>query len=148
MIRVLHVERDRAYRDAVAVALEAEGFEVVGTDSGLEALHIAVFHVPDIILCDSAALDMSGVLLLSEIRRRLMHGGERIPFIFLAEKLDIRTETLGSFYEVDAFLPKGSSPAFLLQHIYDAIGVLPMRLIGRGAVDISGQPVYNGYYDM
>ncbi|MEZ5342733.1 MAG: response regulator transcription factor [Acidimicrobiales bacterium] len=68
MIRVLLVEDEEAYVDALTIALEAEGFAVTAAVDGAQALALFRAEEPDIVLLDLMLPRISGVDVCREIR--------------------------------------------------------------------------------
>jgi CheY-like chemotaxis protein len=67
--QVLLVDDDPAIRACIAMLLAA-GYDVAAAEDGLEALLLLDKSTPDIVVSDLNMPRMSGVVLLSEIRRR------------------------------------------------------------------------------
>src|SRR5262245_13926518 len=68
--RVLVVERDADVVDAVAAALRPEGYDVVETATGREALAEAALVEPDVVVADWLLPDMEGIELARGLRAR------------------------------------------------------------------------------
>ena len=68
--RVLVVDDEPAIRTCLTVLLESVGYDVDVAEDGIEALLLMSKNTPDIIISDLNMPGMSGVDLLSEIRRR------------------------------------------------------------------------------
>jgi CheY-like chemotaxis protein len=68
--QVLLVDDDPEIRACIAMLLEAVGYDVAAAQDGLEALLLLDKNTPDIVVSDLDMPRMSGVVLLSEIRRR------------------------------------------------------------------------------
>ena len=78
---ILIVDDSHAVRETVAVALAAEGYDVITAEHGKKALQLLMTQRPDLILSDLNMPVMGGFQLLEEIRSR--PGLAPIPFIFL-----------------------------------------------------------------
>jgi CheY-like chemotaxis protein len=64
------VDDDAAVRTCLTILLESVGYDVDAAEDGIEALLLISKNTPDIIVSDLNMPGMSGVDLLSEIRRR------------------------------------------------------------------------------
>ena len=80
-MRVLIVEDEEAYVDALSVGLESEGFEVAIATDGAEALAMFDAVAPDIVLLDWMLPRISGVEVCKEIRSR-----SKVPIIMVTAK--------------------------------------------------------------
>lgn len=79
---VLVVEDSDVIRRVISLLLQGEGYEVLATDRGLEALALARQRRPDAVTLDLALTDSDG----REILRRLKHDAvtQAIPVIILS----------------------------------------------------------------
>ena len=68
--RVLVVDDEPAIRSCLTILLESVGYDVDAAEDGIEALLLISKNTPDIIISDLNMPGMSGVDLLSEVRRR------------------------------------------------------------------------------
>lgn len=101
---ILFVDDDPAMREVMSLILDEEGFAVTTAADGLEALMQCRIAVPDLIISDLHMPRMSGIELLSVVRRRFpatpviaMSGAYNLGDIFAAGVM------------ADAFYPKGQS---------------------------------------
>ena len=65
---VLVVEDERKLRDLVRSYLERAGFTVLTTDSGAEAITMAMTSAPDLVILDLGLPDVPGETVASELR--------------------------------------------------------------------------------
>ena len=65
---VLVVEDERKLRDLVRSYLERAGFTVLSTDSGAEAITMALASVPDLVILDLGLPDVPGETVARELR--------------------------------------------------------------------------------
>ena len=79
--RALVVESDRAIRQAITAHLRREGFQVIETDSGLEALSLLRRGTVDIALVAAALPEIDGL----ELVRRVRHEST-VPIIMLTAR--------------------------------------------------------------
>jgi len=77
--RILVVEDEESYRDALATALGREGYEVQLTADGLGGLQLFTDSSPDIVLLDVLLPGLSGV----EVCRQMQEIKPEIPIIML-----------------------------------------------------------------
>lgn len=81
MARVLVVEDEPGYVEALRVALPPEGFEVRAVGDGLAAVTAVDEHAPDLVLLDLMLPSMSGLDVLRTIR-----GTSTVPVIVISAK--------------------------------------------------------------
>ena len=65
---VLVVEDERKLRDLVRSYLERAGFTVLSTDSGAEAITMALTSAPDLVILDLGLPDVPGETVARELR--------------------------------------------------------------------------------
>jgi CheY-like chemotaxis protein len=106
--QVLVVDDDPTIRTCLTVLLESVGYAVATAGDGLEALLLINESTPDILISDLNMPGMSGVDLLSEIRRRF----PRIVTIAMSGAYRNRGE-LPSEVMAHGFYPKGEPPSNL-----------------------------------
>jgi CheY-like chemotaxis protein len=68
---ILLVEDEPAFRTALALALEGEGYKVLAATNGREALTLSAGMQPDLILSDVMMPELDGYGVLAEMRARL-----------------------------------------------------------------------------
>jgi two-component system, OmpR family, response regulator RegX3 len=81
MLRILIVEDEPSYREALAVALGAEGFHVETAATGREGVRQFRAEHPDIVLLDLMLPEISGLDVLRSIRRE-----SDVPVIVVSAK--------------------------------------------------------------
>ncbi|NOX24184.1 MAG: response regulator transcription factor [Actinobacteria bacterium] len=81
MLRILIVEDEPSYREALAVALGAEGFRVETAATGREGVSLFRAEHPDIVLLDLMLPELSGLDVLRAIR-----GESDVPVIVVSAK--------------------------------------------------------------
>jgi CheY-like chemotaxis protein len=106
--QVLVVDDDPTIRTCLTVLLESVGYDVATAGDGVEALLLINESTPDILISDLNMPGMSGVDLLSEIRRRFpsivtiaMSGAYR-------DSCELPAEVMAH-----GFYPKGEPPSNL-----------------------------------
>ncbi len=80
-LRVLCIEGDETIRVRVKALLEAEGFAVDTTESGLEGISRALVLPPDLVLADVHLADIEGYELAARLKRDKVL--ENVPFVAL-----------------------------------------------------------------
>lgn len=68
MPQLLLVEDDAAIRSALVRALSERGFGVMTATTGMQGLHEAIEHAPDLVVLDLGLPDVDGVTLLTMLR--------------------------------------------------------------------------------
>ncbi|MBN1937613.1 MAG: response regulator [Anaerolineae bacterium] len=82
--KILVVEDDPDTAEMLRTYLEAQGYEIVTTAWGNEAIELCQKHLPDLIIQDIRLPDIDGYQVVSELRQNLRTS--QIPIIFLTEK--------------------------------------------------------------
>ena len=110
---VLVIEDSEVIRRVISLLLEGEGYHVVSTDQGLEALHLAREWHPDAVTLDLALADTDG----RDILRRLKHDAETraIPVLVMSAFTEALNPT-ERWYAADV-IPKPFDVDDLLQRL-------------------------------
>ncbi len=106
------VDDDRNILTSVAMALEAEGFEVRTYADGDEALRGLTTRPADLAVLDIKMPRMDGMELLSRLRQN-----SNMPVIFLTSKDDEVDELLGLRMGADDYIKKPFSQRLLIERI-------------------------------
>lgn len=119
MTTILLIEDNPDIRDNTAEILEMANYQVLTAADGMQGVHMAFEHKPDLIICDITmpVLDGYGVLHMLHKRNAL----QATPFIFLtarAERSDMRK---GMEMGADDFITKPFDAMELLQAIESRI---------------------------
>lgn len=80
--RILLLEDEKSLANVITLNLELEGFEVVGTDRGKEALKLSKEQYFDLIILDIMLPDISGMTVCEQIRLDNL----KVPMIILSAK--------------------------------------------------------------
>lgn len=103
-LTVLIADDDLGTRLSVSDYLESQGYIVVSTDNGKDALALAQTHHPHLVITDIGMPQMDGYELVRQMRRspemRLL------PVIFLTGKAEIPSRVMGYQLGCDAYLAK------------------------------------------
>jgi two-component system, OmpR family, phosphate regulon response regulator PhoB len=110
--RILLVEDDPSMIQLLAFTFEREGFEVVRTGSGEEALLLALETAPDLVILDWMVEDLSGI----EVCRRLRRSREtaRLPIIMLSARAEEGDRVRALETGADDYVTKPFSPPELV----------------------------------
>jgi two-component system response regulator ChvI len=106
------IDDDRNILTSVAMALEAEGFEVRTYADGDEALRSLSARPVDLAVLDIKMPRLDGMEVLSRLRQT-----SRVPVIFLTSKDDEVDELLGLRMGADDYIKKPFSQRLLIERI-------------------------------
>lgn len=106
------VDDDRNILTSVALALEAEGFEVKTYHDGEEGLKGITLNTPDLVVLDIKMPRMDGMELLTKLRET-----SDVPAIFLTSKDDEVDQLLGLRLGADDYITKPFSQRLLIERI-------------------------------
>ncbi len=112
MTRVLVVEDEESYSDALAYMLRKEGFEVAIAGTGLVALDEFERNGADIVLLDLMLPELSGTEVCRRIRQT-----SNVPVIMVSAKDDEVDKVVGLELGADDYVTKPYSPRELVARI-------------------------------
>ena len=112
MTRLLVIEDDESYVNALSLVLNNNGFEVITARTGAEGLKMAYNHTPGLVILDLIMPDMNGV----EICRRLKTVSST-PVIILTGLSDETSMVQGLDAGADDFLTKPCPTRILVAKI-------------------------------
>ena len=112
---LLLVEDDRALADLLLWHLDREGFHVVRTGDGEEALILAEERVPDMIILDWMIEGVSGIEVCRRLRRRSATAG--VPIIMLTARGEESDRIRGLETGADDYVTKPFSPRELMARV-------------------------------
>jgi DNA-binding NarL/FixJ family response regulator len=104
MQRILVIEYEDELREIIVGILKDKGFIVAEASHGRVGLQVAQKFYPDLVLCDVDIPDVSGYIVLQELRLDPEIGS--IPFIFLTDFLSIDEWRKGMKLGADDYLAK------------------------------------------
>jgi DNA-binding response OmpR family regulator len=119
---VLVVEDERKLRDLVRSYLERAGFTVLTTDSGAEAITMAMASAPDLVILDLGLPDVPGETVASELR-----ASGATPILMLTAKSAEEDRIRGLELGADDYVTKPFSPRELVLRV--------QAILRRGASD-------------
>ena len=109
---VLVVDDERKLRDLIRDVLERDGFSVITTGSGAEALELARRLRPDLIVLDLGLPDVPGQDVAREVRRL-----DSTPIIMLTARVSPEDRISGLELGADDYVTKPFSPRELVLRI-------------------------------
>ncbi len=98
---ILIVDDDRKMRDMLRLYLEEDGYYIVEASNGREALYVARYEKPDLILLDLMMPEMDGTEFI-----RIYRLESNTPVIMLTAKVDDTDEVLGLEMGADDYITK------------------------------------------
>jgi two-component system response regulator RegX3 len=152
MTRILVVEDEESFRDALSYMLRREGFEVELADSGPAAVETFDRHGADLVLLDLMLPGLSG----TEVFRALRSRSSGLPVIMLTAKDSEVDKVVGLELGADDYVTKPYSARELLARIRAVlrrgadnedlvpatVEAGPVRMdVDRHVVSVSGAPV-------
>ena len=112
---VLVVEDERKLRDLVRSYLERAGFTVLSTDSGAEAITMAMTSTPDLVILDLGLPDVPGETVARELRAGPVTG--TTPILMLTAKSAEEDRIHGLELGADDYVTKPFSPRELVLRV-------------------------------
>lgn len=109
---ILVVEDDRKIAKVVKVYLENQGFRVVTTEKGKDALSVVLKEPPSLVILDLMLPDMTG----EELCQELKDSGE-FPIIMLTAKSSEEERVAGFSLGADDYIVKPFSPRELVARV-------------------------------
>ena len=109
---VLVVEDERKLRDLVRSYLERAGFTVLSTDSGAEALTMAMTSAPDLVILDLGLPDVGGETVARELR-----AAGSTPILMLTARSTEEDRIRGLELGADDYVTKPFSPRELVLRV-------------------------------
>jgi DNA-binding response OmpR family regulator len=123
--RILIIDDDAVVRDVARTALERDGYIVHAAGEGAGGLALTAARAPALIVLDLGLPDVSGEVILQEVRRR-----SDVPILVLSARGRMEERVRGLGLGADDYLPKPFSPLELVARVK----ALLRRAGGRPAV--------------
>jgi two-component system, OmpR family, response regulator MprA len=101
-MRLLVVDDDPSVREALALVLDLNGFEVATAADGREAIRTLAVDSPDAVILDVLMPDLDGL----EVCRRLRRAGDRTPVLMLTARAEVSERVEGLEAGADDYLAK------------------------------------------
>jgi DNA-binding response OmpR family regulator len=132
---VLVVEDERKLRDLVRSYLERAGFTVLTTDSGAEAITMAMTSAPDLVILDLGLPDVPGETVASELR-----AAAATPILMLTAKSAEEDRIRGLELGADDYVTKPFSPRELVLRVQAILrrGTPDARSSAQGVTSYGG----------
>lgn len=102
--KILFIDDEEQYLKNLTTLLKEEGFETLTALNGMDGIDVAKSSQPDLIVCDIMLPDISGYMILEELRKR--EQTRLIPFIFLTAKAEMTDLRKGMNLGADDYLTK------------------------------------------
>ncbi|MEO8606300.1 MAG: response regulator [Chloroflexota bacterium] len=116
MTVILVIEDDLPVRTTIMDVLKAEDFDVLGARNGVEGVHIAREHLPDLIISDVIMPALDGYGVVRELRQDPKTA--TIPIILLTAKTDRHDMRQGMEYGADDYVTK----PFTINELMNSVG--------------------------
>src|SRR5689334_19848695 len=132
---VLVVEDERKLRDLVRSYLERAGFTVLTTESGAEAITMAMTSAPDLVILDLGLPDVPGETVASELR-----AAAATPILMLTAKSAEEDRIRGLELGADDYVTKPFSPRELVLRVQAILrrGTPDARSSAQGVTSYGG----------
>ncbi len=101
-MRLLVVDDDPAVREALALVLDLDGFEVSTVANGREAIRALAVASPDAVILDVLMPGIDGL----EVCRRMRATGDRTPVLMLTARAEVAERVAGLEAGADDYLAK------------------------------------------
>jgi CheY-like chemotaxis protein len=114
---IVLADDDRFMREALAAALEANGFRVFEAASGKEALELASAETPDAVVSDVYMPDGNGF----EVAQAVSRSAHRVPVILVSGHAEPAVRAAAIAAGASAYLPKPIGVADLMSALREAL---------------------------
>jgi two-component system phosphate regulon response regulator PhoB len=129
---LLLVEDDRALADLLMWHFDREGYEIVRTADGDEALILAEERTPDLVILDWMIEGVSGIEVCRRLRRRASTA--RVPIIMLTARGEESDRIRGLETGADDYVTKPFSPRELIARVGAVLRRIRPALAGEQLV--------------
>ncbi len=133
--KILLVEDDQGLVELVRYNLEKEGFTVVQTDDGEDAMVLVEEEKPDLVILDWMIANLSGIEVCRRLRRKASTAN--LPIIILTARAEEGDRIRGLETGADDYITKPFSPRELVARIRAVLRRLRPALQG-GSLDYAG----------
>ena len=133
--KILLVEDDANLVELIRYNLEKEGFDVITTPDGEEALVLAEEDRPDVVVLDWMIANLSGIEVCRRLRRAPETAG--LPIIMLTARAEESDRVRGLETGADDYVTKPFSPRELVARVRALLRRLRPALSG-GALEYGG----------
>ena len=115
MDQILVIDDQQDLREAVALVLRENGYDVLEADDGQTGVELAHSNQPSLILCDIEMPRLNGYQTFYELQRNVSTSG--IPFIFLSARAEQAEVREGMTLGADDYIPKPFAAEDLLRAV-------------------------------
>lgn len=122
-MKILVVDDDPLTLDAVGACIEADGFQVIRAENGLEALKLWRQCSPDLICLDIMMPECNGYEVCKQIRM----ADDKVAILFLSAKNEEDDLIVGLKLGADDFIRKPFTRGELMARIHAALRRIPAR---------------------
>lgn len=114
--KVLIIEDEQNISNFISTVLTANGFDVLVTGSGAQALSMVTSHCPDLVILDLGLPDMDGMEILRSVR-----SWSNLPVIVVSARTQERDKVAALDQGADDYIEKPFGTSELLARIRTAI---------------------------
>jgi two-component system, sensor histidine kinase and response regulator len=104
MYRILVVENEENIKNNLELLLRTENFHTLSASNGMNALKIMESFTPDLIISDIMMPYVDGIEFYGRVKAA--YPNNFISFIFLTDKIEFNSKSLGLELDVDDYIPK------------------------------------------
>ncbi len=115
--KILVVEDAPDIRKLETFVLQSEGYEILSTDNGDDAIRLAVSEQPDLIILDIIIPGPDGM----EVCRRIRESKMFMPILFVTARKEQWEQIAGLAIGADQYIVKPFSPAYLIAQVRAAL---------------------------
>ena len=133
--KILLVEDDANLVELICYNLDKEGFDVVRTGDGEEALVLAEEDNPDLVILDWMIANLTGIEVCRRLRR--MPATANLPIVMLTARAEEADRIRGLETGADDYVTKPFSPRELIARVRAVLRRLRPALSG-GSLDYAG----------
>jgi len=149
--KVLIVDDEKDLVELIDYNLKKEGYAVLSTGNGLDAIKLAAKEAPDLVILDIMLPGMQGLDVLKALKNKPDTQG--IPVILLTAKSEELDKVLGLELGADDYVTKPFSPRELVARVKAVLrrassakkqGVQKSMVIGRLKIDLPRHKAFLG----
>ncbi|MDH3585305.1 MAG: response regulator [Phycisphaerae bacterium] len=122
--KILIAEDDPCLLQALAVRLEAAGYEVICAADSYQAVDFARHQKPELLILDIHMPAGNGFTILQRLKK--VEGLDRLPVIFLTGDQSPRVQELAAQFNADALIHKPFEFSHLLEAVQAALAIEPI----------------------
>lgn len=112
-LRILLIDDNRAWSEAVAEILNGEGFDVETAEDGQRGLELLDQSTPALVILDAHMPRLGGLAVLRDLRQR----GQKVPVIVVSAEDESSLMAQALAAGASSYLPKPVVPELLLRAV-------------------------------